>query len=176
MSAPDWQRAASFAARAHRSQLRKDGSTPYSAHPFRVAMTVRHVFGCDDEVCLCAALLHDVIEDCDIDHDDLLEEFGAEVADCVSALSKDMRLREDLREPAYDEQLAGADWRARLIKLADTFDNLSDLSSPSALPKMIARCERAITLGRIDAADHACVAQAIDALEALIDAARGNRA
>ena len=38
---PPWQKAASAAARFHRHQFRKDGATPYVAHPFRVAMTVR---------------------------------------------------------------------------------------------------------------------------------------
>jgi guanosine-3',5'-bis(diphosphate) 3'-pyrophosphohydrolase len=40
--------AASFAARAHRAQVRKDGETPYVAHVFRVCLIVRHVFGIDD--------------------------------------------------------------------------------------------------------------------------------
>ena len=35
-----WMRAASFAARAHGAQRRKDGLTPYFAHPARVAVTV----------------------------------------------------------------------------------------------------------------------------------------
>ena len=37
--------AVSFAARAHRHQLRKDGQTPYAAHGFRACLIVRHVFG-----------------------------------------------------------------------------------------------------------------------------------
>ena len=57
-----WQQAASFAARAHHGQMRRDGKTPYVAHPLRVAMTVRHVFGCEDEVCLAAAMLHGLIQ------------------------------------------------------------------------------------------------------------------
>ena len=55
--------AVSFAARAHRHQLRKDGETPYVAHPFRVCLIVRHIFGIDDPAFLSAALLHDTIED-----------------------------------------------------------------------------------------------------------------
>ena len=78
-----WQRAASFAARAHAGQVRKDGVTPYFAHPVRVAMIVREVFGCDDEVALAAAFLHDTIEDTRTDYDDLLGAFGPRVADCV---------------------------------------------------------------------------------------------
>ena len=75
---PMWQSAASFAARAHRGQLRKDGATPYAAHPTRVAMTVAFLFGFDDEEILVAALLHDVIEDTTVDYDDLLGHFGEE--------------------------------------------------------------------------------------------------
>ena len=44
-----WQKAASMAARCHNNQWRKDKITPYSAHPFRVAMILRHIFGVDDE-------------------------------------------------------------------------------------------------------------------------------
>ena len=93
-STPSWQRAASFAARAHDGQLRKDGRTPYVSHPFRVAMTVRHIFGIDDEVALCVALLHDTIEDTTTDYDDLSREFGPEVAEAVACLTKDKRLYE----------------------------------------------------------------------------------
>jgi len=45
-----WREAAGFAARMHAGQFRKDKQTPYIAHPFRVAMTVRDVFGIDDLV------------------------------------------------------------------------------------------------------------------------------
>ena len=79
-----WRRAASFAARAHIGQTRKDEATPYAAHPFRVAMTVRQVFQCEDPECLAAALLHDVIEDTTHDYDDVAEEFGPSVAGMVS--------------------------------------------------------------------------------------------
>jgi guanosine-3',5'-bis(diphosphate) 3'-pyrophosphohydrolase len=103
-----WPKAASFAARYHQNQMRKDGKTPYIAHPFRVAMTVRDVFGVDDPVALAAALLHDVIEDTTADYDDLDREFGSEVARVVASLTKDMRLPEKEREAAYDRQLATA--------------------------------------------------------------------
>src|SRR5687768_1806066 len=121
-----WQQAASFAARAHAGQLRKDGRTPYVAHPVRVALTVRHVFGIDDETALVAALLHDVIEDTKTDYDDLAEEFGRDAADAVAALTKDGRLPEPEREAAYDRQLSAASWQARLVKLADVYDNFCD--------------------------------------------------
>jgi (p)ppGpp synthase/HD superfamily hydrolase len=162
-----WQQAASFAARAHLGQVRKDGRTPYAAHPFRVAMAVRDIFRCDDPECLAAALLHDVIEDTTCDYDDIAEHFGPAVAAMVSALTKDMRLEESAREAEYDARLARADWRARLIKLADVLDNLADMINPrdpGARAKHIRRCDRAIALAEADAAAHPETARAIAAI------------
>jgi guanosine-3',5'-bis(diphosphate) 3'-pyrophosphohydrolase len=118
--------AASFAARAHRQQLRKDRQTPYIAHPFRVCLIARHVFGIDDPNVLTAALLHDTIEDTTTDRDDLIELFGADVAAWVSALSKDKRLADHEREAAYMQALAEAAAPVKICKLADIFDNLVD--------------------------------------------------
>lgn len=163
-----WQDAASFAARAHQGQVRKDGRTPYAAHPFRVAMTVRDVFGCADEVCLAAALLHDVIEDTGADYEDIAERFGEPVAACVAALTKDMRLPEPQRERAYDDALARADWRARLIKLADVYDNLCDLESPASLPKMLDKCRRALAIAEGARNADPAVPRGIEAVRALM--------
>lgn len=118
--------AASYAARAHRHQLRKDGETPYAAHVFRVCLIVRHVFGIADPKVLAAALLHDTIEDTPTDYDDLADRFGADVAGWAAALTKDMRLPDDDREQAYREHLAHADWQVLACKLADIYDNLTD--------------------------------------------------
>src|SRR5262245_37737095 len=118
--------AASFAARAHRHQVRKDGITPYVAHPFRVCLIVRHVFGIDDPDILAAALLHDTIEDTTTDFDDLSAAFGPRIAGWVAALSKDGRLAEPDRETSYMATLAVADPAVKIAKLADIFDNLTD--------------------------------------------------
>jgi guanosine-3',5'-bis(diphosphate) 3'-pyrophosphohydrolase len=141
-----WQQAASFAARYHQGQMRKDGKTPYIAHPFRVAMTVRDVFGIDDAVALAAALLHDMIEDTTADYDDLEREFGTEVARVVAALTKDMRLPEKEREAAYDRQLGTAPWQARLVKLADVYDNVSDCLDDGMRRKAVEKACRAVAL------------------------------
>ena len=112
--APKWQQAASFAAERHQHHTRKDGRTPYVAHVYRVAMTVRDLFGCDDGEAIAAALLHDTIEDTPTDFDDIEGRFGTTVAEIVAALTKNMLLREDEREADYDARLVQADWRARL--------------------------------------------------------------
>ncbi len=145
-----WQAAAALNARAHHGQFRRDGSTPYAAHPVRVAFTCVCLFNCTDEIVLAASLLHDVIEDTTIDYDDIEEEFTSEIADIVAALSKDPRLVEAQREPAYDRQLAAGPWQARLIKLADVYDNLSECATTAARRKQLDKVERALKLAEND--------------------------
>lgn len=124
--------AVSFAARAHRHQLRKDQETPYAAHPFRVCLIVRHVFGIDDPQVLAAALLHDTIEDTTTDYDDVVERYGPDVADWTAALTKDMRVREPEREAAYLAHLTAAPWPVAACKLADIYDNMTDSKNLTA--------------------------------------------
>jgi (p)ppGpp synthase/HD superfamily hydrolase len=138
-----WQQAVSYAAARHQGQFRKDGLTPYFAHPVRVALTVRHVFCVEDATALVAALLHDLIEDTTTDYDDLIEEFGKDVADAVAALTKDARLAEPQREAEYDKQLSQASWQARLVKLADVYDNFCD-STAEKRSKVAVKAQRAI--------------------------------
>lgn len=121
--------AISFATRAHKGQFRKDNETPYVSHVFRVCITLRHVFGVDDERILAAAVLHDTIEDTTTDFDDLNKAFGHEIATWVGLLSKDKRMIEDQREKAYFERLKSAPLEVKLIKLADLHDNIVDSSS-----------------------------------------------
>ena len=119
-------RAAAFAARAHRQQWRKDGQTPYVSHVFRVCLTVRQVFGVDDDDVLTAALLHDTIEDTLTDFDDIESHFGPQIAGWVRALTKDKREQEPVRENKYIEELAVSPWQVKACKLADVHDNLLD--------------------------------------------------
>jgi guanosine-3',5'-bis(diphosphate) 3'-pyrophosphohydrolase len=133
--------AASFAARAHRHQLRKDKETPYAAHTFRVCLIARHVFGIADPKVLAAALLHDTIEDTTTDYDDLAERFGPDVARWAAGLTKDMRLPDDEREAVYRDHLAHAEWPVLACKLADIYDNLTDT-------KHLSEKHRERTLGR----------------------------
>ena len=121
-----WQQAVAFAARQHRDQFRSDGSTPYVAHPARVALTILTLFQCDDPEVTAAALLHDVLEKTGATYDELAKHFGPRIATMVAKLSKDHRLSDEEADKAYFEQLRAADWKTRLIKLADVYDNLCD--------------------------------------------------
>jgi (p)ppGpp synthase/HD superfamily hydrolase len=119
--------AASFAARAHDGQYRKDGETPYAAHPFRVCLVVREVFGFDDPRMRIAALLHDTIEDTTTDFDEVAERYGSEIAAWVGYLTKDKRLPDEERERDYIAKIKSAPWQVQVCKLADIFDNLMDI-------------------------------------------------
>ncbi len=163
---PQWHEAAALAAREHNHQYRNDGKTPYAAHTARVALIIAVEFGFTDESIIAAALLHDVIEDCGTDYEDIEEKMGSEVAHYVVAMTKDMRLPEAERERAYDEQLAAGPWQGRLIKLADVYDNLSDAVTDWGKRRIIERAERAMNL----AAGDEQLAGACKKLRALVQA------
>lgn len=141
-------RAVSYSARAHRHQLRKDGQTPYIAHPIRVAFTLLCTFGIDDEPTLAAAVLHDTIEDTTTDFDDLADEFSPEIASYVSALSKDSRLPESEREKEFFDVLDRSAWQVRAIKMADAYDNLLDGGNKVSPQKTLEKAKMALALGQ----------------------------
>jgi guanosine-3',5'-bis(diphosphate) 3'-pyrophosphohydrolase len=148
-----FQKAVNFAALKHQGQLRKDGKTPYIAHPFRVSLTLRHVFGVEDEDALVAAILHDVIEDTSADFDEVEREFGTKTAEWVALLSKDARLPKDTREPQYEDQIVSAPVEVQLVKLADLYDNILDSRAwkPNSFQKVLDRAEHLI--GRLQSKD-----------------------
>jgi guanosine-3',5'-bis(diphosphate) 3'-pyrophosphohydrolase len=162
--------ALSFAARAHQGQLRKDGRTPYAAHPSRVCLIVRQVFGFDDPEILAAAALHDTIEDTTTDYDDILEHFGSNVANWVRAMTKDKRLEEIDREKAYIEQLLQADWQVHIIKLADILDNSIDSKHMDAARKEKANARYQQYLHAFKSSQHRNTIAAIQKLEEVIAA------
>ena len=169
---PAWQAAASFAARKHHGQLRKDGRTPYFAHVVRVAFTTSALFGCTDPAAIAAALAHDLIEDTTTDYEDLEDRFGTAVADMVVALTKNMSLPEPARERDYEARLAKADWRVRLVKLADAYDNVIDSDNDPKqhdnLPRRLGACVRAVRLAQVDAKNHPETRRAIELVTALV--------
>ena len=121
----------------HDGQYRKDG-TPYICHPLRVCSTLIS-YGIDDDITLAAALLHDVIEDCQdklpYGGKDLISEYGVdmEVINIVMKLSKESGL-DDYALSVYFDAIK-KDPRALLIKLSDRLHNSSTLYE-FTLPKM----------------------------------------
>lgn len=122
-------RALKFADQAHAGQRRKFSGQPYICHPIRVAARVAAVPGATDEM-VVAAFLHDVVEDCGVGLDEIGKEFGPVVKQLVSEVTNppdqpghNRRAREAYRFA----KLATVSNEAKVIKLADRIDNLSDL-------------------------------------------------
>jgi guanosine-3',5'-bis(diphosphate) 3'-pyrophosphohydrolase len=114
---------------SHEGQRRDDGTT-YAAHPMRVALILARELGIRDPPAICAALLHDVLEDRKgVSADELGRSFGPEVARMVETVTKPYRPGRPHREvnEAYFPRLRAADELTRTVKLADRLDNVRDL-------------------------------------------------
>src|SRR6478735_1747211 len=124
------RRAYRFADEAHLGQLPNSGE-PYITHPIAVAAQCAE-WKLDAQA-LMAALLHDAIEDCGVTKSELIERFGAPVAELVDGLTKLDKLRFNTREENQAESfrkmlLAMArDVRVILVKLADRTHNMRTL-------------------------------------------------
>ncbi|MFM7025218.1 MAG: RelA/SpoT family protein [Limnohabitans sp.] len=121
------RRAYRFADKAHLGQMRKSGE-PYITHPIAVAALCTE-WKLDAQA-LAAALMHDSMEDCGVTKAELVEKFGAPVAELVDGLTKLDKLEFNTREENQAESfrkmlLAMArDVRVILIKLADRTHNM----------------------------------------------------
>src|SRR6266581_996994 len=126
-------KATSFAAEKHRNQRRKDAdASPYINHPIALASLLKE-HGIDDVVVLCAALLHDTIEDTNTTADDLRREFGDDITAVVLEVTDDNTLGKMERKRLQIAQAGSTSKRAKLVKLADKNCNVRDIvSSPPA--------------------------------------------
>ena len=124
------QRAYDYAKSKHGDQKRKSGE-PYIIHPVQVAYTLADL-GMDDNT-ICAALLHDVLEDTDTTYQDLEKEFNSEIAYMVDGVTKLSKLQyasvEEQQVENYRKMFLamGKDIRVILIKLADRLHNMRTL-------------------------------------------------
>ena len=117
-------RAIEFARKAHSGQRRKYTGESYIEHPLEVMSIVSKVT--DDKAVLCAAVLHDTVEDCDVTIEEIEKHFGSWVAGLVSNLT-DVSEPEDGNRAARKNvdllHTAQAHWEAKTIKLADLISN-----------------------------------------------------
>ncbi len=114
-----------FAESEHRGQVRKGGSTPYVLHPIAVAMML--AAGYADEDLLCAALLHDAVEDTGADLEDIAASFGDRVAELVLAVTEDKTRSWQVRKEATIAHLATAPQDVLALKGADVCVNIADV-------------------------------------------------
>lgn len=120
-----------FAREAHKKQRRKSGE-PYIVHPISVARIVGEEMMLDANT-VCAAFLHDVVEDTSYTLDDIEQRFGDDVAFLVRVVTKKKKDHyEKSKQVDNFKQMIDSvkfDIRAMLIKLADRLHNMRTLSS-----------------------------------------------
>jgi guanosine-3',5'-bis(diphosphate) 3'-pyrophosphohydrolase len=123
-----------YAARMHEGQLRKSGD-PYLSHPVSVAGVIADMRL--DAASVCAALLHDTVEDTPATLDEVKQLFGDEIAFLVDGATKLGRInftsKEDQQAESFRKLLVAmaSDIRVLLVKLADRLDNMRTLEHMS---------------------------------------------
>ena len=145
-----------YADECHSGQMRQSGD-PYIAHPLETALFLADLHL--DTHTIVAALLHDVVEDCDVSLEEITLRFGPEVSKLVDGVTKLTRMDDKLQPPAEDvagimddaeslhaESLRkmlvsmAEDIRVVLIKLADRLHNMNTLDAlPPEKRKRIAQ-------------------------------------
>jgi len=127
-------KALAFAAHKHKDQRRKDVvASPYINHPIALASILCDQGEVSDVKVICAALLHDTVEDTDTTPQELEQEFGPAISDTVMEVTDDKSLSKRERKRLQIEHAAHISDQAKLVKLADKISNLRDVAmSPPA--------------------------------------------
>jgi len=121
--------ALAFAAEKHRDQRRKNAeASPYINHPIALANMLANEGNVDDSVVICAALLHDTIEDTETTPEELRAAFGDEISDIVREVTDDKLLSKQDRKRLQIEHAGSLSDKAKLVKLADKISNLRDMA------------------------------------------------
>lgn len=128
-----FHQALTFATAVHAGQTRRYNGQPYIYHPIRVSqMVINHPIS--SEITLCAALLHDTLEDRPdiVTYEGLSQAFGPDVARLVKELTNYSKLTSSTASRAERKQmdrdnLSRASKEAQIIKSFDRVDNLQEL-------------------------------------------------
>ena len=121
--------ALAFAADKHRDHRRKNAAaSPYINHPIALAHVLIGEGGIAETPVLCAAILHDTVEDTQTTFAELEERFGAEIAGIVREVTDDKELPKSRRKELQVEHAPHLSRGARLVKLADKICNLRDVA------------------------------------------------
>ncbi|WP_342746755.1 HD domain-containing protein [Virgibacillus phasianinus] len=114
-----------FATKAHQGQTRKNSNVPYITHPVRVAERLEKE-GFSDEL-ICAAYLHDVVEDTPYEIEEIEKTFGSRVAKFVAAHTEDKSKSWDERKLHTINTVKHAENDVKYLIVADKLDNLLGL-------------------------------------------------
>ncbi len=142
------QKAYVYSAQVHKDQVRRSGE-PYLSHPLAVAALLAEMH--QDVACICAALLHDAVEDTPATAEDVERLLGDEVAALVDGVTKITQISATTRTAQQAENLRkmilamANDIRVLLIKLADRLHNMRTLGHlPAEKQRYIAQETRDI--------------------------------
>ena len=128
-SIPQLIGALAFAAHKHRNQRRKNvAASPYINHPIALANLLANEAGITDLIVLCAAILHDTVEDTETTLPELEQRFGTRIAQVVAEVTDDTTLTKARRKQLQVEHARHLSHEARLVKLADKICNLRDVA------------------------------------------------
>ncbi len=136
------RKALDFASLAHQGQTRDEG-TPYIVHPLRISNILMNELAMMKSDLVCSALLHDVVEDCDVSWKELRNNFNETVSDMVKILTKDTSLQN--YKKIYFENILNSPDDVKIIKLCDRLDNLRSLrlsNNKSKILRYVAETER----------------------------------
>jgi guanosine-3',5'-bis(diphosphate) 3'-pyrophosphohydrolase len=133
-------KALAFAAHKHRDQRRKDpAASPYINHPIALANVLVKEGGVTDIEVLCAALLHDTVEDTATTHREIRRRFGPRIARIVREVTDDKRLPKKERKRLQVKHASTISRDAQLVKLADKIVNLRDVAKRAPVTWDLAR-------------------------------------
>jgi len=122
-------KALAFAAHKHRNQRRKDrAASPYINHPIALANVLVKEGRISDVDVLCAALLHDTVEDTDTRPTELRRAFGRKIAGVVAEVTDDKKLSKKRRKSLQIARASRISREAKLVKLADKICNVRDVA------------------------------------------------
>lgn len=115
-----------FATKAHNGQKRKsDKEVDMIFHPFTVGMILQRANASTN--CVIAGILHDVIEDTKYTYDDVVTEFGEEIAKIVYEVSEDKQLSWKERKQDAIDRIKVASIEGKLVECADKISNLETM-------------------------------------------------
>jgi guanosine-3',5'-bis(diphosphate) 3'-pyrophosphohydrolase len=119
-----------FAAHKHRDQRRKDvEASPYINHPIALANVLVNEAGITDVDTICAALLHDTVEDTDTTPEELESLFGARISAIVAEVTDNKSLDKRERKRQQVAHAARLSTEAKRVKFADKTCNLRDIAA-----------------------------------------------
>ena len=141
-------KALAFAALKHKNQKRKDcDKTPYINHPIALTNLLVNGAGITDTEILCAALLHDTVEDTNTTLEELSGAFGASIAGIVAEVTDDKSLPKGDRKLAQIDHAPHRSTKAKAVKLADKICNLRDVIESPPHGWSLERCQQYFAWG-----------------------------